>query len=273
MFKNLIIVALAVAALLLGAPAWANPLAKAAYDARVREGGVDTKNANNPAEKIRKAVLNDKKGNPAQAAYNARLSEGGAYKVDKKTPNNPADKIYQAVIKAEKEQTDEATKVANKLKPNEAGLKKIESVLGKIPEAKSTKVTTETAKIIHAYQLAKGIKNLLDTSDKYKIASTEAEKQQLQASLAVLSLDLIDRAASPLGKIHSSLVSIAVEGAKNLIKLQKYRLEEYDFILAGVDTYLNSEYRSLVAALVKNYTPKNEIVAVINALEEVKKIK
>jgi hypothetical protein len=101
MFKNLIIVALAVAALLLGTPAWANPLAQAAYDARVKEGGVDTKKANNPADKIYQAVIKDKKGNPAQAAYDARVREGG---VDTKKANNPADKIYQAVIKAEKKQ-------------------------------------------------------------------------------------------------------------------------------------------------------------------------
>ena len=61
MFKNLIIVALAVAALLLGTPAWANPLAQAAYDARVKEGGVDTKKANNPADKIYQAVIKAEK--------------------------------------------------------------------------------------------------------------------------------------------------------------------------------------------------------------------
>jgi hypothetical protein len=90
-------------------------LAQAAYDARLREGGFDPYKPDNPADRIYQAVLNDKTGNPEQAGYDARVAEGG---FNISLPDNPAERIYQAVLAAKNGQST-TTPAANP--PSSAG--------------------------------------------------------------------------------------------------------------------------------------------------------
>ena len=270
MFKNRnrIVIVVALLVLILSTPAWANSLAKAAYDARLAEGG---KNAASRAKAIERAVANDKTGNPAQAAYNARINEKD---VDRRAPNNPADKIYQAVLKEQNRLAEQASQAAAKLnsKESSSALDTIEKVLSKIPETRATKPATNTAKIIDAFQIARGMKDLVKTSQRYRNASG-AEKDKLSGELAIQNLNLIARAGGQLGSIQSSLVQVAVAGAVNLVKLNTYRHQTNDLILAGLDQYIDSEYRSMVVALMKNKVSKQEINQAVAAFETLKKIR
>ena len=268
MFKNRIAIVVALLVLVLSTSAWANSLAKAAYDARIAEGG---RNASSRANAIQRAVANDRTGNPAQAAYDARIKEGG---VDRSARNNPADRIYQAVLREQNRLAEQASQAAAKLnsKESSSALDTIEKVLAKIPETRATKPATNTAKIIDAFQIARGMKDLVKTSQRYRNASG-AEKDKLSGELAIQNLNLIGRAGGQLGAIQSSLVQVAVTGAANLVKINTYRHQTNDLILAGLDRYIDSEYRSMVVALMKNNVSVREIDQTVAAFETLKRIR
>jgi hypothetical protein len=281
MSKNLTVVTvLALTVLLLGAPLWAaasNPLAEAAYNARMAEGDKKTSAAN----AIKNAVLKDKTGNPAQAAYDARIKENNSLKpelrFDTKKKDNPADKIYQAVIKAQKKLADDATYMADKFSPDVLGT--IERVLGKIPGVTAAKPAKNLEKIVNAYQIAKTYKLMVDKSKQHKTA-TGAVKDRLNYEIAYLNLDLIERVGGfGLILFQTKLLSAVIDGAKGVIAAQKYRVEEYDLLWYGLEDYMatqkgdKSEYRDLAVILMKNEVSVQDIDAVVAALEIVKKMK
>jgi hypothetical protein len=245
-----------------------NRLADVVYDARMKEGGRD---AHTRAIAIRIAVLRDgRTANAAQVAYDARINEGGTSAVRRATAIRDA---VNEQIRRDNAAV-EADRVAHILRTNRdasAAVDKVAEILGRIPETGNTRVVADTAKIIDAFQIARGLRNLMNTSAQWRSA-TGAEKQRLHDQLATQSLDILGRAGgSAMRGIHSGLVSVAVDGAKNLMNIQRYRTQEIDLIVDRLDMYLGTEYQELAWVLSRNNVPSQEIHNVINSLETLKR--
>jgi hypothetical protein len=267
MKKKIVITWVLVVSLFISAvPAWAapaNPLADAAYYARLAED-----NNKSAANAIKKAVLDDKKGNPAQAAYDARIKENEKSKnpFDKKIAGNPADKIYQAVTKEQKKLSDDAARLAGKINSKEASeaLNMISNVFYSFsPDSITKSALKKTEKLADVYQIAMIYRKLASSSNEYERAN--------------LSLDLIGKTGSlAFGPIRTQLLSSVVGGCKDVIAAHKYKMDDIELIWAGLDWYSTggggSEYRELALVLLKDGKSANTIDKTISALEFFKKM-
>jgi hypothetical protein len=282
MKKKIIITwVLVIAFVLCVVPAWAapdNPLAEAAYKARMAEGD----NNKSAANAIKKAVIDDPRGNPAQSAYDARIKENEKLKTgkfDSSKKDNPADKIYQAVINEQKKLLNDANTLADKFKSKEASeaLDTLETFLGRIPECKLTKPAKGLEKAVNIYQLVKTYKTIVDKTIEAKTAPG-FRKDMLNREITDLSLDYIGKIGSmAFGPFRSNLLSSVIDGAKGIIAAKKKEYENLDLILYGLHDYTprgdNYEFRDIALVMMKNGESAADIDATVDAIRFINRMR